>query len=253
MPAFDLSGRTALVTGGTAGIGLALARSLVADGATRVLVVGRDPARLDAAVREIGPCVVPLQADLSQPAEVDRLLALLPDLAPELSLVINNAGSQRLTDFTREDALAILPALRAEIAANFDAVAALSVGLLPLLARQPSAALVNITSGLALAPKMSSPVYCGAKAGVRAFTIALRYQCEARLPQVHIIEALPPMVDTAMTEGRGRGKISPEDCAAQILAGLRAGRREIDVGKTRLLRAILRVSPALGQRIMRNG
>ncbi len=61
------------------------------------------------------------------------------------------------------------------------------------------------------------------------------------------------MVDTAMTEGRGRGKISPEACAAQILAGLQAGRREIDVGKTRLLRAILRVSPALGQRIMRNG
>ena len=253
MPAFDLSGRTALITGGTAGIGLALTRGLLAERASRVFVVGRDPARLDAALREIGPRVVPVKADLSQPAEVDRLWALLPDLAPDLSLVINNAGSQRLTDFTREGPHALLPALRAEMAANFDAVVALSVGLLPLLARQPSAALVNITSGLALAPKMSSPVYCGSKAGVRAFTIALRYQCEAHLPQVRVVEALPPLVDTAMTEGRGRGKISAEACAAQILAGLEAGRREINVGKTRLLRTLLRVSPALGQRIMRNG
>lgn len=253
MPGFDITGRTALVTGGTAGIGLALTRGLLAARASRVLVVGRDPARLDAAVHEIGPCVVPVQADLSQPAEVDRLLALLPDLAPDLSLVINNAGSQRLTDFTHEDPHALLPALRAEIAANFDAVVALSVGLLPLLARQPSAALLNITSGLALAPKMSSPVYCGTKAGVRAFTTALRYQCETHVPHVRVVEALPPLVDTAMTKGRGRGKISPDACAAQILAGLVAGRREIDVGKTRLLRTILRVSPALGQRIMRNG
>jgi len=253
MLAFDLSGRTALVTGGTAGIGLALARGLLAEGAARVLVVGRDQGRLDAVVHDLGPRVVPLQADLSLPAEVDRLLGLLPDLAPDLSLLINNAGSQRLTDLICEDPLALLPALRAEIGANFDAVVALSVGLLPVLARQPSAALVNITSGLALAPKMSSPVYCGAKAGVRSFTAALRYQCEARLPQVRVVEALPPIVDTAMTEGRGRGKISPEACAAQIFAGLKAGRREIDVGKTRLLRAILRVSPALGHRIMRNG
>jgi uncharacterized oxidoreductase len=251
MTAFDLSGRTALVTGGTAGIGLALVHGLLAAGAARVLVVGRDPTRLDVAVREFGPRAVPLQVDLSRAVEVDRLLGLLPDLAPDLSLVINNAGSQRLTDFTREDPHALLPALRAETAANFDAVVALSVGLLPILARQSSAALLNITSGLALAPKMSSPVYCGTKAGVRAFTIALRYQCEAHLPQVRVIEAVPPMVDTAMTKGRGRGKISPEDCAAQIFRGLQAGRSEIDVGKTRLLRAILRVSPSLGQRIMR--
>jgi short-subunit dehydrogenase involved in D-alanine esterification of teichoic acids len=62
----------------------------------------------------------------------------VPIAAPDLSLVINNAGTQRLTDFVREDPLAVLPALRAEIAANLTGVVALSIGLLPLLARQPS-------------------------------------------------------------------------------------------------------------------
>jgi uncharacterized oxidoreductase len=252
MTGFNLSGRTALVTGGTSGIGLALVRGLLAEGCGRVLVVGRVQARLDATARELGPAVVPLQADLARGSDVDWLLELVPELAPDLSLLINNAGSQVIADFAGGDPAALLSDLRAEVAANFESVVALSVGLLPLLGRQSSSALVNVTSGLALAPKMSAPVYCGTKSGVRGFTTALRYQCEAGLPHVRVVEALPPLVDTAMTAGRGRGKITAQDCASQILSGLRAGRREIDIGRTRLLRAILRVSPALGQRIMRN-
>jgi uncharacterized oxidoreductase len=257
MPPFSFTDRTALVTGGTSGIGLALTRALVAAGARRVLVVGRDPGRL-AAVAAAHPGVVAThRADLAEPDEVARLLDAVPAAAPDLSLVINNAGTQRLADLTRGDPRALLhdllPALRAEIAANFGGVVALSVGLLPHLARRPSAALVNVTSGLALAPKKSAPVYCATKAAVRSFTRALRYQCEdAGLP-VRVVEALPPIVDTPMTAGRGRGKMSPEACAAEILAGVRAGRDEVYVGKARLLRAVQRVSPALADRVMRDG
>jgi uncharacterized oxidoreductase len=253
MAAFLLEGRTALVTGGASGIGLALTRLLLRREAARVLIVGRDPARLAEVRAELGPRVETLRADLSEPAEVDRLLAEIPGLAPDLSLVVNNAGSQRLTDFASGDPIELLSDLRAEIAANFSAVVALSVGLLPLLAKQPSAAVLNVTSGLALAPKKSSPVYCATKAGVRSFTQALRYQCEDGLPHVRIVEALPPLVDTSMTRGRGRGKMSPEACAAEIADGLEAGKDEIFVGKSKLLRAILRAVPALGRKIVRNG
>lgn len=249
---FDILGRTALVTGGASGIGLALVRRLHRDGAARVFVVGRDAAKLYALGRE-APFVTPLIADLADPTAVDRLLAELPARAPELSLVVNNAGTQRLSDFVTEDPAALVPDLRQEIRANFDAVVALSAGLLPILARQPTAAIVNVTSGLAIAPKRSSPVYCATKAGVRSFTRALRYQCEDALPHVRIVEALPPLVDTAMTAGRGRGKISAEACADEIVDGLRAGRAEIRVGKSKLLGAIMRLSPALGYRILRNG
>lgn len=250
---FELSGRTVLVTGGSAGIGLALTRLLFREGAARALVVGRDPAKLAAIKAEAGDTVTTLRANLSDVADVDRLLAELPALAPDLSLLINNAGTQFLTDFTSDDPATLLPALRTEIAANITGVVSLSVGLLPLLSRQRSAAIVNVTSGLALAPKKSSPVYCATKAGVRSFTRALRYQCEDKLPHVRVVEALPPLVDTGMTRGRGRGKISPEDCAAEIVSGLKAGRREVYVGKSKLLRAVMCVLPALGHRIMRDG
>jgi uncharacterized oxidoreductase len=253
MPTFDLVGRTALVTGGSAGIGLALTRLLIREGVSRIIIVGRDADRLATVAAEFPGAVTTYAADLSCSVDVDRLIAELPMLAPDLSLLINNAGSQLLTDLPTSDGPDLIPDLRMEIAVNFTGVIALCIGLLPQLSRQPSAAIVNVTSGLALAPKMSSPVYCATKAGVRTFTRALRYQCEAELPHVQVIEALPPIVDTSMTKGRGRAKITPEACAAEIIAGVQAGQREVYVGKAKLLRAIMRVSPELGYRIMRGG
>jgi uncharacterized oxidoreductase len=135
---------------------------------------------------------------------------------------------------------------------NFSALVALSVGLLPLLAQQESAALVNISSGLALTPKKSSPVYCATKAAVRSFTRTLKYQCEDAQPHVKIIEALPPLVDTGMTAGRGSGKISAAQCATEIISGIEAGSSEIYVGKSKLLRLVLRVLPSAAYKIMRN-
>ena len=113
--------------------------------------------------------------------------------------------------------------------------------------------IVNVTSGLALAPKQSSPVYCATKAGLRSFTKALRYQAQARAPHVKVVEALPPLVDTDMTRGRGRGKISAEACAAEIVAGMEAGRETIYIGKAKILRAIQGLSPSVAERLMRHG
>lgn len=253
MARFDPAGRTVLLTGAGAGIGLALARRLLAGGVARLLAVGRDAAKLDALTAEGSGRVVPIVADLAQHAAVDALIARVTTETPDLSLMINNAGVQVLIDLPPAEPAALIAAVRSEAAINYDAPVALCIGLLPLLARQPSAAIVNITSGLALAPKASAPGYCATKAALRSFTRSLRDQCRAAAPNVLVIEALPPMVDTAMTAGRGRAKISPDACAAQILAGLAAGRGEVDVGLTRVLRAAMRVSPALGHRIVRDG
>lgn len=249
----DLEDRTILVTGGANGIGLALTHLLIAEGAERILVVGRDSARLSGVQAAYPGKVRTIRADLSRRDEVDALIATVRDTAPGLSVLVNNAGIQTLTEFIRGDASRYAPALRDEIEANVTAVVALTAGLLPLLLGQPTAMVVNVTSGLALAPKKSSPVYCATKAAVRAFTKGLRYQAEDAAPHLRVVEALPPLVDTDMTRGRGRGKISAEDCARQIVAGMRSGATEIYVGKSRLLRAIQGLSPSLADRIMRNG
>ena len=130
----------------------------------------------------------------------DEPVSLVHEDSPELrrmalfDVVVNNAAVQTLSDFLAGEAGERQAALRAEISLNFDAVVALSAGLLGHLRKHPAPAVVNVTSGLALAPKSSSPVYCATKAAVRSFTKALRYQCEDRAPHVQVVEAVMPLV-----------------------------------------------------------
>lgn len=248
----NLTGRTILVTGGARGVGRELTRQLVGLGA-HVVAVGRDRDQLKSLAADHGEHVSPHVLDLADPDTVDEFVDELPDRHPELSVIINNAGVQSLTDFLHDDPSASREVVRREIAVNLDAVITLSTGLLPHLSRQHSAAIVNITSGLALAPKASAPVYCATKSGVRTFTRALRYQCEAAASNVRVIDAILPLVDTDMTQGRGRDKISAAQAAEAVISGIRRDKAEIYIGKTKLLRTVMRLSPPLGHRIMRSG
>lgn len=248
----QLQDRTILVTGGARGIGLALTRRFLAEGA-KVIAVGRDGERLARLQEMHARRITAWPVDLSVPAETDAMIKELPRRHPTLSMVVNNAGAQTLTDFLSDDAEALRPALRREISLNLDAVVAISTGLLDHLRRQPSAAIVNVTSGLALAPKTSSPVYCATKAAVRSFTKSLRYQCEDGAPNVQVTEAIMALVDTDMTAGRGAGKITPEQAAAEVVAAIKAGRDEVYVDRAKLLPFLMRVAPRVGERLMRRG
>jgi uncharacterized oxidoreductase len=110
--------------------------------------------------------------------------------------------------------------------------------------------IVNVTSGLAIAPNARAPVYCATKAGLRSFTMALRAQLEDS--SVHVLEVLPPVVETRMTEGNSHKKLPAAECARQVVAAMAAGRAEANVGMTRWLRLAYGISPALAGRIMLN-
>ena len=246
----DLSGSTVLVTGGARGIGLELTRELVARKA-RVIAVGRSFERLQAVQAEFPANVAIRAVDLSSAADVDRLVAELSDEAPEINILINNAGVQHEMDLFALDPAKAASLARGEIATNLDSLVVLTLGLLPAIARHDRGAIINVSSGLAVAPKAASPVYCATKAAVRSFTKALRYQCERAAPQIRVSEAIMSLVDTDMTKGRGSGKISPGQAASEVLSVLDRYRPEVWVGKARLLRLINRISPALAERVMR--
>ncbi|MFM7348625.1 MAG: SDR family oxidoreductase [Erythrobacter sp.] len=236
----DVNGKTVLLTGGSAGIGREMARQLKSRGA-KVILTGRDGARLEA-MRGEGFDV--LEADLSHPAGVDALVAALGDRA--INILINNAGQGVDHDF--RVAAPDADASDACIYANLSAPIRLITALLPALRTRPEAAIVNVTSGLAIAPRAGSPVYCATKAGLRSYTMALRAQLKGT--DIHVVEALPPVVDTQMTAGRKGNKMAPEECARQILAALTEGRDEADVGMVKFLKLVHSVSPSLARNIM---
>ncbi|EDM76603.1 short-chain dehydrogenase/reductase SDR [Plesiocystis pacifica SIR-1] len=242
-----LDGLHVLITGGTAGIGLALAERLLREGA-RVSVCGRSEARAKAAAERLGPEAAAMTCDLSDPAQHPRLLADAAAANGPIDVLVNNAGVQQRMDFTDPQQRR---AIADEVTINLTAPMLLTEALLPQLRGRPNAAIVQVTSGLALSPKASAPVYCATKAGLRAFTRTLRWQLADAAPGVRVVEVLPPLVDTAMTRGRGRGKLSPAAVAEAIVRGLRAERSEIHVGKSTLLRALVRLSPWLASLVTR--
>ncbi|MGO4835837.1 SDR family NAD(P)-dependent oxidoreductase, partial [Rhizobiaceae sp. 2RAB30] len=128
---------------------------------------------------------------------------------------------------------------------------ALAVALLPVLVDNKPAAIVNLTSALAVAPKAAAPVYCATKAAVRNFSRGLRYQCEDAALGVSVIEVVMALVDTGMTRGRGKGKISPGAAARHVIDAIERGRDEVWVGATRIIRALHRISPRLAERVLR--
>ncbi len=242
-----IDGNTVVITGGGSGIGLALAKALN-DAGNRVLICGRNADTLQAA-REICPGLRTFVCDISDPAGIDALVSHVDTEFPTLNVLINNAGVQFQPDF--RDPIDHGAEIQLELQTNLASPILLTDRLLPRLLDQPAAAIINVTSGLAVVPKRSAPVYCASKAGLHIFSRALRYQLEGT--PVQVFEVLPALVDTAMTRDRPpKGKISPERLARDVLAGLRRDRHSIPIAHTRLLLMIHRWWPALAYRILRH-
>lgn len=235
----NLAGKIVLLTGGSAGIGRELARQLQAKGAS-VILTGRDPGRLAAMAAE---GFETLAADLSNAAGVDALMAALGDRL--VDILINNAG--QLVDHDFRKGAPDAQAADACVYANLSAPIRLITALVPRLRERPAAAIVNVTSGLAIAPAARQPVYCATKAGLRFYTLALREQLKDT--RVKVIEALPPVVDTQMNDGNPMKKMPPEECARQIVAAIEQDRDEANIGMTRLLRMVESLAPSLARRI----
>ena len=235
----DHSGKTVLLTGGSNGIGREIALQLKDKGA-EVVLTGRNPERLAAMEAEGFETI---SASLSDAAGVDALLAAWGER--ELDILINNAGQLVDHDFRKGD---VDPDAADDcIYANLSAPIRLIVGLMERLKSRPQAAIVNVTSGLAIAPAARQPVYCATKAGLRFYSLSLREQLKDT--NIRVIEALPPVVDTQMNDGNPMKKMPAEECARQIVAAIEKDRDEANIGMTRALRVTESISPKLARSV----
>jgi uncharacterized oxidoreductase len=117
--------------------------------------------------------------------------------------------------------------------------------------KNKNSAVVNVSSGLFIAPKKSASVYCATKSAIHSFSKTLRYQLEES--GIKVFEIIPALIATPMTEGRGKSKLSPEQLTEEFIRNFKSDKVESYIGKTRLLKFINRLSPKLADKIMKNG
>ena len=239
-----LINRTVLVTGGTSGIGLELARQLIARDNT-VLITGLDSEKLRRAKVDL-PGVHTFQSDATNPDDIAALQQRVATDFPTCDVLINNAGIMRnlnvnaqypLTDVTKE----IDVALRGPIQ--------MVQAFLPLLKQSPEALIVNVSSGLAFVPFPLSPVYSAAKAGLHAYTRCLRVQLKGS--RVAVVELAPPGTETKLfrdefqAEMKAQKAMPVKKLVDQAIAGIEAGRTEIRPGLSNVLYLLSRFVPGL--------
>jgi len=219
---------SALVTGASSGIGRAMTRQLVAEGA-QVVAVARDTDRLDALAAELaaGPGKVEvLEADLAAPAQLATVEARLADPDQPIDLLVNNAGFGTYGLFAE---LSINDEER-EIQVNVVAVVRLAHAALRAMRDRGDGTILNVSSVAGLQATPGNATYGATKAFVASFSEALHE--EARASGVTVTAVLPGFTRTefqtrAGSEGRqipGFAWQSADDCAAQALDAARAGK-----------------------------
>lgn len=236
-----------LITGGTSGIGLALMKRFVSEG-NKVIITGRNLAKLN----ELKASYQNLDifcGDLSEVNVIDDLVNFIQTKYPNLNILINNAGVQFNYHFVSEKE--VEQKIKYEIATNLTAPVLLNTKLIAVLKKNSESSIVNVSSGLFLAPKESASVYCATKSALHIYTKTLRYQIESE--GIMVFEIIPALIDTPMTEGRGKNKMSAEELVNEFFENFRNNHFEIYIGKTKLLKFLSRFLPNIADHMMRKG
>ncbi len=222
------------MTGASAGIGQEVARQL-AGRATSLFLVARRIERLEELRAELRARHPDLrveirQTDLSQPNEVEELIAVTAAQSPPIDLLVNNAGLGDLGAFATADP----EKLDRMMLVNMVALTRLTRGLLPAMLAQRRGAILNVSSSASFLPIANFAVYAATKAYVTSFSEALR--SEVRSQGVDVTALCPGPVQTEFTEVAHREKnrdaslgpalvyVSVEEAVRAALAGVEAGR-----------------------------
>ena len=234
----NIEGSIALVTGANRGLGAALCRALLDQGAAKVYAGARDPNSVQT------PGVVPIKLDITSASDV----AAAASLCGDVTLLVNNAGISNSTAVLSIDGI---DGGRREFDTNVFGTLEMSRAFAPVLSANGGGAIVNVLSVLSWITMPATAYYCASKAAAWSFTNALRLELLGQGTQVVALHV--GLMDTDMTAGLNAPKSSPHDVAAQTLAGVQAGALEVladDVSRTvrsALGAELSALYPALGQ------
>jgi uncharacterized oxidoreductase len=234
-----LTGRTILITGGSAGIGLAFAlKFLELD--NKVIVTGRRQAVLDQ-VKAKHPKLHTIQSDVAEPAQIAALAARVKSDSPKLDVLMNNAGIMLYKNLKAP--AADLAGLMAEMNVNVGGVITTTSAFIDILGANKGT-VINTSSALAFVPLPSAPIYSATKAAIHSYTQSLRFQLEET--GVEVIELMPPGVKTDMTVELAEGGVSvitTDELVKQSFAALKTGAIEIRPGQSKQLALMRRLAP----------
>jgi uncharacterized oxidoreductase len=235
-----LTGRTILITGGSAGIGLAFALKFVELG-NEVIVTGRRQAVLDK-VKAKHPKIHTIQSDVADPAQIAALAARVKAEFPRLDVLMNNAGIMQYKNLRAP--AADLAGLMAEMNINVGGVIGMTSAFIDILTANKGT-VINVSSALAFVPLPAAPIYSATKAAIHSYTQSLRFQLEQT--GVEVIELMPPAVKTDLVadiaEGDGITLMTTGELVKQSFASFKAGALEIRPGQAKQLALMRRLAP----------
>jgi len=235
-----LNGRTILITGGSAGIGLAFALKFVELG-NEVIVTGRRQSVLDEVKRK-HPKLHTIQSDVADPAQIITLARRVKMEFPKLDVLMNNAGIMLHKNLKAPTA--DIDGLVIEMNINMGGVVRMTSAFIDVLTANKGT-VINVSSGLAFVPLPSAPIYCATKAAVHSYTQSLRFQLEGT--GVEVIDLMPPAVRTDLSaniaEGDGITLMTTDELVKQSFASLKKGTLEIRPGQAKQLALMRRLAP----------
>ena len=233
-----LSGNTILITGGSSGLGLEISKQLI-QRKNKVLICGRSKQKLEEAQRQL-PELGIFQCDLSDKNQCASLVRWISEEHPELNVLINNAAIVHKTNFFGTDGIIEMAEL--EIKTNFLAPIRLTQQLYPIVQKNNTPAILNITTGLIYTPRADYPFYNATKSALHAFTQVMRKQSEGST--LETIEIMFPAVNTPWHKGNPpKIAISPQKAVEGMIKGLEKDKPEIRVAGAKLLYLVSRVAP----------
>jgi len=242
----ELKNKRILITGGTSGIGLEMVKKLAHS--NQIIVISRKGTLPEAFSGGEFPVRL-FHINLANKPEVESVMNIIQQEFSSIDVLINNAAMQCTPEFLSDDFS--FDSIQTEIDVNFSSICHLTYLALPLLLEAEKASVLNVNSGLAIAPKRGSAIYCATKSALDSFSKSLDYQLAETT--VDVQQAFLPLVETGMTEGRGSGKLKADYVAQQIIKGLETDKKINDIGKVKLLRLINTLVPPLARRIMKAG